>query len=146
MDPESGIRSSSVRGYLEPILQSCSNLLVLTDASVTRVLFDRSDPIREPRAVGVEFRVLGHQNPIKIHNVRHEVILSAGKPILFRAHLRNPVIDIKCIATGSIKTPDILETSGIGDPNILRQNGINCITELPGVGSNFRNYSFVPLR
>ncbi|XP_006455306.1 hypothetical protein AGABI2DRAFT_121236 [Agaricus bisporus var. bisporus H97] len=122
-DPKSGIRSSSVSGYLEPILKSCTNLLVLIDASVTRVLFDRSDSIRKPRAVGVEFRVSGHDNNFQIQNVRREVILSAG----------------------SLKTPDILEHSGIGDPRILQQNGINCIAELPGVGSNFQDHPAVPM-
>jgi choline dehydrogenase-like flavoprotein len=106
------------------------------------VLFDCSDTIRNPRAVGVEFRVRGRQSTCRIQNVRREIVLSAGDTGFFASKL---LPNNKCIATGSVMTPDILETSGIGDPDILRQNGIDCIAELAGVGSNFRKY-FILLR
>jgi choline dehydrogenase-like flavoprotein len=41
---------------------------------------------------------------------------------------------------GSLKTPQILECSGIGDPAILGLHGINSLVDLPGVGSNLREY------
>lgn len=40
--------------------------------------------------------------------------------------------------SGTFKTPDILECSGIGNPGVLRQHGTECIVDLPGVGGNLR--------
>lgn len=89
IDPTSGNRSSAASGYLEPILETAVNLYVLTDALVTRVLFDR---LRNglPKAVGVELRVEGLDKLVEIRNVRRDIILAAGsfffKNISFSSH------------------------------------------------------------
>ncbi|XP_006464163.1 hypothetical protein AGABI2DRAFT_120938 [Agaricus bisporus var. bisporus H97] len=120
IDPTSGNRSSAASGYLEPILETAVNLYVLTDALVTRVLFDR---LRNglPKAVGVELRVEGLDKLVEIRNVRRDIILAAG----------------------ALQTPVILESSGIGDPEILKQCGIECVVGLPGVGNNLQNHPAV---
>ncbi|KAF9450803.1 GMC oxidoreductase [Macrolepiota fuliginosa MF-IS2] len=118
INPNLGIRSSSVSGYLEPVLNSQENLLVLTGATVTRVLFDKSDGSGKPKAVGLELYIPDQEKRVEVGNIRHEIILS----------------------TGTFKTPDILECSGIGDPQALRQYGIECIVDLPGVGGNLQDH------
>lgn len=42
---------------------------------------------------------------------------------------------------GSLKTPQLLELSGIGDRNILNPLGIETVIDLPGVGANLRKFS-----
>lgn len=42
------------------------------------------------------------------------------------------------ISTGTFQTPEILEGSGIGDPKLLRQQGVEPLVDLPGVGNNLR--------
>ncbi|KAF5348801.1 hypothetical protein D9756_009788 [Leucocoprinus leucothites] len=121
IDPKSSLRSSSVSGYLEPIVDSRPNLLVLTGATVTRVLFENTDNSGKPKAVGVELYTSNHNARTQIRNIRREVILS----------------------TGTFKTPQILECSGLGNPAILNPLGVECIVDLPGVGGNLQDHSAV---
>ncbi|MEV6770962.1 GMC family oxidoreductase N-terminal domain-containing protein [Nocardia sp. NPDC051030] len=64
-----GARWSTADAYLRPALQRRRDLTVITDAHVTRVLFDGT------RAVGVEYRV---GDEIKQLHAKREVILSGG--------------------------------------------------------------------
>ena len=43
------------------------------------------------------------------------------------------------LSTGTIRTPQILELSGIGDPAILKPFGIVNKVNLPGVGTNLQD-------
>ena len=40
----------------------------------------------------------------------------------------------------TMKTPQILELSGIGDSNLLQRYGINVIRDLPQVGENLQDH------
>jgi choline dehydrogenase len=44
------------------------------------------------------------------------------------------------ISSGSINSPKLLELSGIGRPEVLREHGIEPLHELPGVGENLRDH------
>ncbi|KAH0361200.1 alcohol oxidase, partial [Aureobasidium melanogenum] len=46
---------------------------------------------------------------------------------------------------GTINSPQILELSGIGDPAILKQAGVECKVELPGVGRNLQDHAVTVL-
>nr|MCH9670615.1 GMC family oxidoreductase N-terminal domain-containing protein [Gammaproteobacteria bacterium] len=67
------------------------------------------------RCVGVRYNVNG--NPRVAHAAR-EVVLSAG----------------------AINSPQLLELSGIGQPEVLADHGITCQHALPGVGENLRDH------
>ena len=45
------------------------------------------------------------------------------------------------VCAGVYQTPQILELSGIGDPNILKTAGIQCLVANPGVGANFQDHA-----
>lgn len=45
------------------------------------------------------------------------------------------------LSGGTINSPQILELSGIGDPAILEQAGVECKVELPGVGRNLQDHA-----
>ena len=66
---KNGERWSAAKGYLTPYIGQRSNLQVLTDVLVTRVLLDG------PRATGVEFRQGGQVRQLQ---ARREVLLCAG--------------------------------------------------------------------
>lgn len=51
-------------------------------------------------------------------------------------HAKKEVI----LACGVYKSPQLLELSGIGDPDILQAVGIPCKVPLPGVGANFQDH------
>ncbi|KAG6860087.1 hypothetical protein C0995_015881 [Termitomyces sp. Mi166 len=104
------IRSSSASAYYEPN-RSRSNLKVITNALATRVMTSGEDLVI---ATGVEFVQDG---VLQVIQAKKEVILCCG----------------------SFKTPQILELSGIGDPQVLKPLGIPVKVALPGVGNNLRS-------
>ena len=48
------------------------------------------------------------------------------------------------LSAGAIASPQILELSGIGNPAILKENGVEPRHELPGVGENLQEHYMVP--
>ncbi|MBO6719694.1 MAG: GMC family oxidoreductase N-terminal domain-containing protein [Rhizobiaceae bacterium] len=81
---------------------------------VTSALIDRVE-ITDGRATGVVYRQGGETHRAA---ARGEVILSAG----------------------AVASPPILERSGIGDPAVLKANGVEPLVELPGVGKNLQDH------
>jgi choline dehydrogenase len=86
------------------------NLTVLTDALVTRILFDG-----KRRATGLE-------------------VALAGKLVTF--HAGQEVV----MAMGAIQTPKVLMQSGVGDAAQLRKYSIDVVQHLPGVGANLQEH------
>ncbi|KAH0581539.1 hypothetical protein H2248_011253 [Termitomyces sp. 'cryptogamus'] len=103
------VRSSAASAYYEPN-QSRPNLKIICGAQATRIILSGKDTLV---ANGVEYLVDGVLHTI---NATKEVILSAG----------------------TYKTPQILELSGIGDPEVLKSFGIEVAVNLPGVGNNLQ--------
>ncbi|KAF2234218.1 GMC oxidoreductase [Viridothelium virens] len=110
---DKGNRSYAATGYLRPNLGR-PNLKVLTEALASKVLLEEGG-IGGPRATGVEFIHDGKRHQVK---ASREVILSAG----------------------AVQSPQLLELSGIGDPEVLSSVGINCIVENKSVGANFQDH------
>lgn len=48
------------------------------------------------------------------------------------------------LAAGSIHTPQVLMLSGIGPKALLSEASIETRVDLPGVGSNFQDHSYIP--
>lgn len=44
------------------------------------------------------------------------------------------------VSCGTIQSPQILELSGIGDPEVLKAAGIECKIENKAVGANFQDH------
>ena len=76
--------------------------------------------IENGRAVGVRYRVNGASVEAR---VRREVILSGG----------------------AVNSPQLLELSGIGDPEVLRAAGIEVVVAAPGVGANLQDHYVVSM-
>ena len=52
------------------------------------------------------------------------------------AHAKAEVI----LSAGAVQSPQLLELSGIGQPDLLKSNGIEVAHVLPGVGENYRDH------
>ncbi|THH16221.1 hypothetical protein EW146_g4381 [Bondarzewia mesenterica] len=118
VDPQTGTRSSVVTAYFEPSAQR-GNLVVLTGAQATRIVFDEKSKSSTAglKAIGVNF-IAGGSN--------HTVV--AKKEVI--------------VSTGTFKTPQILELSGIGDRSLLEKYGIEVLVDLPGVGENLQDQTY----
>ncbi|RJE19485.1 GMC oxidoreductase [Aspergillus sclerotialis] len=109
--PDRGKRSYAARGYYVPN-QKRPNLKVLCEALVNKVTLDDENK----RATGVNLSFGGHE---------YEV--AASREVV--------------VCGGTIKSPQILELSGIGDPSVLKAAGVECKVENAGVGANFQDHS-----
>lgn len=97
--------------YLRPALRR-GNVTLHTGTSASRILFEGKDL---PRAVGVEVEQ-GSQR--RVYRARREVILSAG----------------------AIQSPQLLQLSGVGHPDLLRSLDIPVVAARPGVGENLQDH------
>ncbi|KAB7584297.1 choline dehydrogenase [Verminephrobacter eiseniae] len=112
MTVHKGRRCSAAVAYLRPAMKR-PNLQVRTRALVARVAFEPgSSP---PRAIGVQ--VVNGQR-IDLLRASREVILCGG----------------------AINSPQLLQLSGIGDPDALRRLGIAVLAPLRGVGANLQDH------
>ena len=75
-----------------------------------------------------------------------ERVLLEGKKCVGVAYRQNGrVVEARAgreviLCAGAVKTPQILEISGIGRPDVLKAHGIAVQHELPAVGENFRDH------
>lgn len=106
-----GWRMSTAKCFLKPAMAR-KNLDVRTYAQATRVLFDGT------RAVGVAYCHPAHPARVRAVRASREVI----------------------VACGAINTPKLLQLSGLGPAELLRQHGIEVVRDLPGVGENLSDH------
>ena len=50
------------------------------------------------------------------------------------------------LCAGVLRTPAILEYSGIGNAALLEKLGIEPLVDLPGVGENLQDQAFIPVQ
>ena len=107
-----GRRHSTARAFLSPARRR-PNLTIRTRALAHRVLVENG------RAVGVRYgSARARGNTATEVRARRDVILAAG----------------------AVQSPQLLELSGIGQPDLLREHDIPVVQELPGVGENYRDH------
>ena len=112
---------------------------VLTAAITTRILFEDEKQNGTLVAFGVEF-VYSDGNAYVAH-ARKEIISSAGYVASLLNRLIASVIEIKTVnPIRTIKTPQLLELSGIGRKEVLQKIGVPLKIELPGVGENVQDH------
>jgi choline dehydrogenase-like flavoprotein len=118
---EEGKRQDAAHAYIHPRLRDGAhpNLHVLTEHHVLRVLIDGDV------ASGVELQAssgLATSNST-VHTI------TAKKTVI--------------VSSGTLGTPLILERSGIGAADVLKDAGVPLVVDLPGVGENFMDHNLV---
>lgn len=106
-----GERWSASFGYLRPIEGKRPNLKVISTGLVTRVLIEKG------RALGAEFVEAKGQAASTVR---------AGREVI--------------VCAGAVQSPQLLQLSGIGDPDALKAFGINMAAASPNVGKNLRDH------
>ena len=119
------MRQDTAHCYIHPLLQDGQhpNLHILPESKVIRVIFDQSNP---PRAVGVECKPNQNHQP--------QLSLSNPDPITIKAN------KLVVVSAGALGTPQILERSGVGNPKVLNDVGIQIIADVPGVGESYQDH------
>lgn len=112
VSPEKRDRCYSATAYYLPARER-RNLHLLTDALAQKVVMEQEGQAWV--AKGVRF----------IHNIEEHVVKTKGEVI---------------ICGGSVSSPQLLELSGIGAPDVLQAAGIPCKINNPNVGENFQEH------
>jgi choline dehydrogenase-like flavoprotein len=107
---KNGERCSAAAAYLFPVMDR-PNLTVITKAFATGVVFEGK------RATGVTYKENGKGKEITV-KAKREVLLCSG----------------------ALRTPQLLQLSGVGDPEDLEKHGITVRHNLPGVGKNLQDH------
>src|SRR5207244_5121063 len=108
---ERGLRMSAAKAFLHPARKR-GNVDVRTHAHVTNIIFEGK------RAVGVRYLKGGRGGtPVEVRASK-EVILSGG----------------------SYNSPQVLQLSGVGSPELLNSLGIEVRHALPGVGEGLQDH------
>ena len=109
-----GKRSSTFHAFLEPVMDTRENLVVIPHAHVQRILLD--DTGSGLAATGVEYRTA--DGTVQTVTAAKEVVLSAG----------------------AIGSPQLLLLSGVGPQDELAQVGVECRLHLPDVGKHLQDH------
>ncbi|KAJ6541035.1 hypothetical protein DFH09DRAFT_1089596 [Mycena vulgaris] len=110
IDAETGRRSDAAHCYVYNQAHN-PNLRILDHARVNRVLFDG-----DRCASGIEYQVGGKDSEMLTARASRLVVVSAG----------------------AFCSPAILECSGLGGRALLEKHRIEVISDLPGVGQNYK--------
>jgi len=113
MNQRRGVRWNATKAYLRPA-ENRPNLTVLSNVLVEKVELNNSS--QRPRATGVKIRRADKSSTI--FKADQEVLLSAG----------------------AIGSPQILQLSGIGSSELLRNRNIPIRVDLRGVGENLQDH------
>ncbi|GJJ15207.1 hypothetical protein Clacol_009483 [Clathrus columnatus] len=117
VDPVKLERSTAFKGYIQPHLNR-KNLFVLPEAYATKLIWKNDSKPNENgefSAEGVEF-IFGGRT----------FMARSAKEVLLTA--------------GALKSPQLLELSGIGRPDVLNPLDIPVLVDLPGVGENLQDH------
>ena len=91
-------------------------------------------PVRSRTNLGVATRAFAQR--ILIENGRAAGVRYATDGRIVEAMASKEVI----LAAGAVQSPQLLELSGIGQAELLREHGIDVVLDLPGVGENYRDH------
>lgn len=112
VNPRTCTRTSSATAYYQPNRRP-TNLVVLSEAFVNKIILGQHDGSWIAR--GVQFVHKGQK-----------LSVFASKEVI--------------ICAGTVKSPQILELSGIGNPDVLGKAGIETIVSSPFVGENLQDH------
>lgn len=114
------IREDAAHAYYYPFMDR-ENLVVMVNTTATRIIWSDDTSDGEVIASGAE--ILVPDGTFSTIYADKEVIISAG----------------------SLRTPAILEHSGIGQPSLLASLSINLTVDLPAVGENLQDQTVLSI-
>ena len=114
VNQKNGWRWNTAKAFLRPTCYGRSNFEMWTSAQAARLVLEKQ-PDGSTRCTGVQ--VWDGHEMVTAH-ADGEVVLSAG----------------------AVNSPQLLQLSGIGPGDLLRQHGVEVLHDLPGVGANLQDH------
>jgi choline dehydrogenase len=114
VNQKNGWRWNTAKAFLRPTCYGRPNFELWTGAQVSRLLFEKNEDGTQ-RCTGAE---VWNGSEMATALAEREVILCAG----------------------AIGSPQILQLSGVGPAELLRQHGIDVVLDAPGVGANLQDH------
>ncbi|KAK7990324.1 hypothetical protein PG990_014604 [Apiospora arundinis] len=133
-DRDADVREDAARAYFWGVANRGN--LHIVQGTVRRVLWDHDEEDARSRGRPAGS---GFDGDEKVAAGGVEYVAPGGETITVGA--KKEVI----LSAGAIRTPLILEESGVGNPDILGALGIPTVINLPGVGENFQEQPNIPL-
>jgi choline dehydrogenase len=115
VNQKSGWRWNTAKAFLRPTCYARPNFEMWTSAQVAKLIITPQAGDQALRCTGVQ---VWDGKEMVTAQCKGEVILSAG----------------------SIGTPQILQLSGLGSADLLRQHGIDVVLDVPGAGANLQDH------
>ncbi|CAO2647299.1 Nn.00g082210.m01.CDS01 [Neocucurbitaria sp. VM-36] len=116
LDASKAIREDAARAFYYPIAESRSNLYIFLNTTAMKILWNENE-YSASGVVGTGVEVISSDNTTKFIHATREIIIAAG----------------------SIRSPALLEHSGIGNPAVLEPLGIQTVISHPNLGSNLQD-------
>jgi choline dehydrogenase len=113
VNQRSGWRWNTAKAFINPVKHR-ANLTIWTEAQVEKLTFDK-------QADG-QFVCSG----AIVNRAGASISVSASKEVVLSA--------------GAVNSPHILQLSGIGPADLLKQHGIDVVLDAPGVGGNLQDH------
>lgn len=110
-------RSYARSGYYDPIVGR-KNLKLITGYRANEIVFSRH---KHAEAVKIQARGTANGAPTITVKAKKEIVLCAGW----------------------LHTPQVLQRSGLGPKELLKEAGIKVLVDLPGVGANLQDHAVV---
>jgi len=114
VNQKAGWRWNTAKAFLRPVCYGRPNFEMWTAAQATKLIVE-TQPDGTHRCTGVQ---VWTGDEMTTAHASEEVILSAG----------------------AVNSPQLLQLSGIGPADLLREHGIDVVADLPGVGANLQDH------
>ncbi|KAI0799098.1 GMC oxidoreductase-domain-containing protein [Xylaria sp. FL0064] len=127
-------RADARTAYLDPVL-SRPNLELLTGHTVTRIL---SGVVGNQTGQGI--------TQSRIVRKRYGKVTVTGVELATNSTTQKYTVSCRreaILAAGAILSPVLLQISGFGPAEHLRNLGVNVLVDLPGVGSNLQDHAMI---
>ena len=117
-DGLANVREDAARAYFYPVMRR-PNLVMMVNTTATRILWAESST--NGNAVASSAEVSSQNGETSIIHAHREIILSAG----------------------AIRSPTLLENSGVGNSVILSRQSIDVMVDLPSIGENLQDQTTI---
>jgi choline dehydrogenase len=114
VNQKDGWRWNTAKAFLRPVCYGRPNFELWTGAQVSRLIFE-TQPDGSRRCAGAQ-----------VWNGHEMVIARAARETI--------------LCAGSIGSPQLLQLSGVGPADLLREHGIEVVRDAPGVGANLQDH------